>query len=172
MKEQALLYFFAFSDFTVSRYFLFYRFYREADRTSLQVYIYLASVLFLLKVQRKHQKPDNQSRRQVYTQRYDSTTEPLCILLAFRLAHLHTRTRMIPPFCQSAMNSEMITPRYRQVKVRKMTRRRSEKRYFRHSGSPLNLIILQKRYCFQQSRGFKKPKNFRFLCPNHGGASG
>ena len=90
-----LLYFFNFSNFTVSRIFSYFTTFTPThfypDRTSLQVYIYLASVLFLLQVQRKHKQPDNQSRCRVYTQRYDSTTERLWILLTLWLAHLHTR---------------------------------------------------------------------------------
>ena len=65
--------------------FLFYRFYRETDRRSLYVYVYFTSVLFLFQMQRKHLKPDKQSRHRVYTQQYDSTTEWLYILVAFRL---------------------------------------------------------------------------------------
>ena len=69
------------------------------------------------------------------------------------------------------MNSEMITLRYRQVRVQKMAKQKSEKWWiFRHSASPLNLIILQKRYCFVQSGGFKKPNIFRPLRSNYGGA--
>ena len=152
--------------------FLFYWFYSETDRTPLQVYIYLVSILFLLQVQRKHQQPDNQSRYRVQTKRYDFTTERLCIFHAFWLVHLHTCAGMIPLFRQSAMNSEMITLHYRHVKVWMMVKRKSNDEYFQHSGSPLNFIISQKRYCFQQSKGLKKSKLFRTLGPNHTWACG
>ena len=61
-----------------------------------------------------------------YTHRYHSTTERLCILLSFRLARLHTRARMIPPFRQSSMKSE-ITLCYRQVKVQETAKQKLEK---------------------------------------------
>ena len=90
MKEQALLYLFVFSDFTVSLTFSCF-----TDFTVRQIgHLYKSTFIspqsfFLLQVQRKHQQSGNQSRRRVYTQ-YDSTTERLYILLAFRLARANT----------------------------------------------------------------------------------
>ena len=54
LKEQVLLYFLFFWFYRFPDIFLFYRFYREIDRASLKVSIYLALVLFLLQMQKKH----------------------------------------------------------------------------------------------------------------------
>ena len=99
---------------------------RQIGHLYMSTFIHLSS-FFLFQMQTKHQQPNKKSRHRVYTQRYDSTKEWLCILVAFWLAGLHTRAGMILPFYQFAMNSEMITLRYRQVKVRKMPKWKLEK---------------------------------------------
>ena len=81
--------------------FLFYRFYCETDMINLQVYIYLASVLFLLQMQWKHQQSDIQSRCWIthigiIPQQND---------FVFRF---HFDSGMIPPFCQSSIKSEIM----------------------------------------------------------------
>ena len=121
------IFFFVFLILPFPDIFLFYRFYHETGRVSLQVCFYLASVLFLLQVQRKHQQPNNQARCRICTQQYGSTTERLCFLLPFWLARLHTRAGMIPPFRQSGMNSEMIMLRSTKVKMQKIAKRKSGK---------------------------------------------
>ena len=123
MKEQALLHFFVFPDFTVSPIFSCF-----TDFTARQIG-YLYKSIFI-------------SPHFIFYSRYKANTNNLITNqgsgfthgmipkqndFVFCLARVHTRAGMIPPFRQSAMNSEMITLRYRQVKVRKMARQKSEK---------------------------------------------
>ena len=95
-------------------------------------------------------------------------------MLVFWLARLHTRAGMIPPFCQWTMNSKMITLCYREVKVRKIAKQKSEKWWifstFRWSSK---LDYFTKKLLFSAIYRVQKAKKiFWSLGPNHGGACG
>ena len=168
MKEKALLYFFVFFDFTVSPIFSCFIDFTARQIGHLYKSTFISSQYFF------YSKCKGNTNNPITNQGAGFRQNGMILQqndFVFSM-HFDSGAGMIPLFRQSTMNSVMITLHYRHVKVWMMVKRKSNYEYFQHSGSPLNLIISQKRYCFQQSRGFKKSKIFRTLGSNHAWACG